>query len=192
MKNDSKFALKRFFIYVAFNIEGEGYDSNDPGGETIYGITKKWHAESYKKLKEAIESKDKTKIESAIYEAYYPIFKESYAEMIFPHYPTLAKTHFDFYFNAGKHAFETLQKVLNHWGYYNSAIDGIFGPHSQEALKRLIDDKVYDTSDLLLYSIYNYFRREFYLHNPQKRYIIGWLNRVQKIDKICLGFELED
>ena len=175
--------LRRIFLYIAYKVEGQGYDPEDPAGETIYGITKKWYPEFYEKLKTALENNNKKELETAIFNSYSEIYKKSLSEYL--PYP-LNVTHFDFYFNAGDHSFEALQKLLKHFGRYLGKIDGIFGKHSKKALDIFLKEDYDFNNKFFYYSLYNYFRRNFYLDNPEKRYIIGWINRVQKIDKLCL------
>lgn len=179
--------LIQLFETVKHN-EGRGYDPDDPAGATIYGIAKIYHEEEYNKLIALInEGKENTdEFKQTLYDVYYSIYTEhqSVANLL----PGPIKwQYFDFYFNAGKHANETLQKTINQLDIANLVVDGIIGPKTKGVVK-----KIDWTSTLIstFYSTYTVNRVDWYNEQRHKsgKFVGGWIDRVVRTHRRIIDF----
>ena len=147
-------------------LEHEGGYVNDPedlGGETKYGITKRWYPK--------IDIKNLS-LEDAINIYYNDYWKPSKAEYL-PE--EIRATYFDMCVNMGqKQAVKTLQETINSIELTRIAEDGIIGPqtiqHSHKVSKRRLQS----------------FRCLFYgkivIDKPkQKKFYYGWFKRAINI-----------
>jgi len=180
LKSDDKLK-NEVFLFIAYEIEGKDYDKHDLAGQTLYGITLQWEPALYHKIKQAIESGEKPKIESAILDAYNILYSD-YQCGIFD--SPLDLYYFDFKLNAGKHAVEGIQAGVNNIiDLYNLKIpklhvDGVLGNHTRKCVKQL------SRYHKQLYFELQHQRHQFYLNNKQHRYIRGWCNRCDQVEYI--------
>jgi lysozyme family protein len=143
-------------------IEREGgyvFDPADPGGETKYGIARRYHPD--------VNIRDLTREEAArIY--YYDYWKPSRAEALPEH---LRETYFDMVVNLGpKTAVRVLQRACRGQGA-DIVVDGRLGPRTLGACRRLEADR------LRAYRLLYYARKV--IKSPGKeRFYYGWYQRA--------------
>jgi len=123
------------FMFIAKSIEKRGYDPKDPGGVTIYGITKLYHPQMFEKIKNAVYSENDDKINEAITNVYYEYYntvthKAKELEFLFP----LNIQYFDMAFNAGcDDAIFVLQRTIKEiFDIDELIVDGDWGPQTSK------------------------------------------------------------
>lgn len=177
--------MANFYEAIDHTLRWEGTfvnDPDDPGGATNMGITIGTFRRVAKKLLGIEPTIDNLKAltpdqAKVIYKAEY--WDKIHGDEI--DCQPLANIIFDFYVNAGNNAVSILQTVLNSL-LSNLDIDGSFGPKTLTALRD--HASLYNT----VYSRYRS-RRETYYKNLAKRrpslkkYLNGWLNRVNSFPK---------
>lgn len=157
--NDTAFALA--FIKL-MDLEG-GYvnDPRDPGGETKFGISKRYHPD--------VDIKNLTMVSAReIYRQIYWI-KPGFDKI---DNPELAQKVFIYAVNAGtKKAVEQLQTAANYFGA-GLAVDGIIGP------KTLAWVNGY-RHQIALVAAFKTLVNTWYLEKGNSRYLAGWLSRLE-------------
>jgi len=148
-------------IKIVLRNEG-GYINhpNDPGGETNYGIAKKFYPD--------LDIKNLTKAQAT--EIFY---KDYWTPMNLEgiHDEDLVLQVFDFGVNAGiKTSIKVLQRIVK------VSDDGIIGPMTLEAINE---------SELPVYDIFKKRRKIFYMNLAARKpelevFLNGWLRRVEK------------
>ena len=179
----------RIFLFIAYELEGRGYDKDDPAGATIYGLTRMYTPKHYNAVLEAASSGDKEQLNNAIIKAYTEIYNDYHCDILqFP----VDMYYFDFAFNAGSHAVATLQSAANiiiidkNMNLPKLVVDGVFGRHTRKTVKAVAKYKHE------LYIELKHKRHQFYLHNPLERYIKGWCNRCDKLEYLLDYLLIQD
>lgn len=169
---------------LQFTLESEGGfvdNPDDSGGATNHGITQAVYNQwliAHGAANQSVANITDTQVE-LIYNGWYWVPAKC-ALMT----PALAVAHFDWAVNHGvAGAIHTLQNALG------ISSDGIFGPHTESALKAL------DTGSLWVQ--YNELRLEWYQgrinEDPsQSIFWRGWYDRVQKLNALCKTLETEN
>lgn len=163
---------------LTFTLKWEGgyaNNPNDPGGETMKGITKKVY--DVWRIKHGLPTRNVREIETTeLHSIYYNSYwlKASCHKMPLP----LAVAVFDCAVNMGtSRAIRHLQRILCVHD------DGIWGPKSQAAL-----DAIEDIEGLCI--DYNDLREDHYMNlvaarNSFSVFLKGWLRRLNALRKVC-------
>ncbi|WP_426165114.1 glycoside hydrolase family 108 protein [Pseudoduganella sp. R-34] len=166
------------FLPTLLSLEG-GFsnDPHDPGGVTNMGITfpiYKQHALRLLGVQPTLDG-----LKSLTAEQAGKIYKVEYWDRMFGDeisFEPLANIMFDFYVNAGHHAFQLLQQVLN-------AAGGQFdlrAPLRSQTVEALRHHDIIE-----VYTAYKDGRKAYYRalaheHPVLRRYLKGWLHRVDR------------
>ena len=154
---------RKFISYIITRWEG-GYSNHpdDSGGETCYGITKKYFPNEF----ETIMKIDK-KLDYAI-RFYYKNFMSKLNGL-----PKCLKYFLtDFYINAGNNAIRVFQMSIKQLGQFLD-INGVFGEQTKSAANKI-------NKNILLKQLYKN-RKEYYWLLNKPVFIKGWINRTQDI-----------
>lgn len=157
-------------LYSLRHEGGYSNDSYDPGGETIYGIAKKFHKEKFLEVNELYKGARYAEARNAADQFYRTQYwNELYNYM---HLKALAIKLFDLGVNIGKkRAVKKLQKCINKLSGAGLKVDGIFGPLTLRELNILDGWEVYAK---FLQKAEDYYRslKTFW------RFGRGWLRRL--------------
>lgn len=169
---ETKATSARFLTFVsqsiAFETGGDksgGYtnDPKDAGGETKWGISKRAHPQ--------------LNIKALTYSQAVDTYKTQYWNDLYDYILSdmLAFKLFDLGILVGpKKAIKTLQSCVIESGY-TIAVDGNFGVISLTAINNLKQELLYDS---YIAAIEKYFRRIVFLKPWNKRFLTGWLRRL--------------
>jgi len=184
-------ALDKILERVLANEGGYANDPNDPGGETIFGISRRAHGDTSPALWKLVDElkRDREAFPANLEESNLArtiaagIYRRDYWEPI--HGDTLAATSeriayqvFDFAVNAGVHrAAKTLQQAVNTCNSDREVHpDGIIGPRTLAGFERAAAFR-----EPLLWHTYRDLRAEYYTKLARKRgsrFLFSWLVRV--------------
>lgn len=150
---------------------GNDDDPDDHGGRTSRGVTQREY-DSWRRLS-GYGTQDVWSATDAEIEA---IYHDHYWEPWCDKLPVgIDYLYFDLAVNAGPYrATKLLQRAIG------VADDGIFGPITLEAAMR--------ANPKLLIANYSEAKRKFYRSLNQKKYIRGWLNRVDHVETVANSF----
>ena len=152
-----------FYEAIKFTIENEGGYSNDPddkGGKTKFGISQKANSE--------VDVENLTLVEAEL------IYRKKYWNPLYSQLPKkIGVRLFDIGVNIGvKTSVRILQATLNRWFDTSLMVDGVFGSQTLSASLQ--------TNSTSLYSMFIFECSLYYESLNNKRYFIGWLNRLYK------------
>ena len=161
--------FNKIFKYILYVEGGYSDHKNDKGGKTKYGIIEKV-ARDYGYTGDI---KDITKdIAKEIF--YKKYFLKNRLNEIDNEEITLSIC--DWVVNSGKWGLKKAQSTLNALGY-NLTVDGIFGNKTIQALNEVDSDKFLE----MYHNSQRNFYRNIVKYNPtQKKFLQGWLNRVDR------------
>jgi len=163
------------FLYIAYEIEGMGYDKKDPAGKTIFGITEKYYPEYYNEILEVVHNQEKLnkkiiEVYTKLYHSYMPYNLKYPLDIFF----------FDFSFNSKpKEAIRVLQRALNNLTGSELEPDGKWGNLTEGVYNKFKDN-------IFLPEMFEIERKKWYIRNPQKRYRCGWINRCLKLEQFII------
>jgi lysozyme family protein len=158
--------------YLFINEGAVSLDPDDPGGDTIYGITSRDYPDVFQRVYNLYTSGKIELAKDLARRFYFKTFWDPDYECIID--SSLAFKVFDLSVNRGKlTAVKTLQRVIKNVFHIVIAIDGDIGPITVAAINNLDHDA--------LYNEYVKWNEEQYrtLKNAWK-YLKGWLTRLNK------------
>jgi lysozyme family protein len=173
---DSNF---KFSITKLRDIEGIGEDHEDLGGETFYGIVRKYHENKFHTWPPVWD----TEPNWALYGSHdkYTTVQEFYLHEFWlaldcDKLPfNIADQLFMFGVNAGVGDGKTiLQRAISACNYKRLKIDGDWGPKTMEALGRCSPRELHIA---LISQIEGHYRQEVARKPSQAKFIEGWINR---------------
>lgn len=165
-------------------IDAEGgyvNDPQDPGGETIYGITKKVARENF--YMDEMEHMPRSFAEH-IYRKHY--ITDPKFDLLLPYSELIAAEVIDTGVNCGqKTAARFLQETLNLFNndtkyYPDLNVDGLIGNATASALSSFLDKRK-DEGEKILHFTLNCRQVSYYASLNMEKYIYGWIkNRAYK------------
>lgn len=168
--------IRQIIKEIILNIEGfYSNHPNDYGGETVYGIARKFNP-NWKGWNIVDNNRNNlSKVKDILLDLAIDFYYDKYFLPIKPVFDLKVKSGiflFDWYINSGNYAIKELQKVLN------VKVDSIIGKETLAAINKFSDD------DLLLELILQ--RMSFYIRiilsdKSQLVFLLGWFNRIKKI-----------
>lgn len=176
--------MAKIDILAPFILSSEGgYNKvkGDNGGATNKGVTlATWRRYGYDKdLDGDIDERDVMLITEydAIYEIMKPVYWDKWrADEI--RTQAIANLLVDWYWNSGKYGIRLPQKILG------VQMDGIVGPKTIAAINSYPDQ--HRLFELLWKEREDYFKRIVTADKTQKKFLAGWLNRLNAIRWDCL------
>ncbi len=181
-----------FFKFLPTLLEFEGGyvdDPDDPGGATNRGVTYPLFHEVSRPLLDISPSLQALKQLSPdhagrIYKAEF--WDRLYADQI-PFQP-MADIMFDFYVNAGDHAVHLYYKVLNSLGGRHNVVAWM----EEDAIRALQHHNVKQVYMAYKHGRIAYYRALAHEHPVLRRFLKGWLNRVNAFPNFATGVAHED
>jgi len=166
-------------------------DPDDPGAETIFGISRKFHPDwkGWVKVdsienKKGIELKDlQDEVADFYHKKFYNKMKCDQIEKIDPE---LACNVFDFGVNSGTHtSIKALQNAINkeaiNLNMINIVVDGLIGNQTLKAIQYIKDNGEEEIIKLIHY--FKEYRVKYYIEITKNKpvflkYLVGWTNRA--------------
>lgn len=181
--------LRIYLLFIAKEIEGKGYDPDDPGGKTIYGISSVYHPAEYRELKEIIDDKQpQNMIDDKIVKIYSEMYAKTHAYLL--NFPTNIQ-YFDMTFNAGEDdAIFPLQQTIKDFGE-TIFVDGVWGNQTEGKVN------IFSAKNMMNNTFHEYYvlnRIDRYMHKYKStkygpKYIRGWVRRVITLEKFIKSFQ---